>query len=125
MLGPTACVADILKGREGGRGHNNGAHCHQERKKHAQERELNLDLTRMTSCSRVLVSITQKTKKALLTFFNKLQSFEDFLFLQLFGFCAKDDIRFLFFFAICISFLSLKKKKINKKRICVFNATLQ
>lgn len=24
MLGPTACVADILKGR-GGRGHNNGA----------------------------------------------------------------------------------------------------
>ena len=114
MLGPTACVADILKGREGGRGHNNGAHCHQERKKHAQERELNLDLTRMTSCSHVLVSITQKTKKALLTFFNKLQSFEDFLFLQLFGFCAKDDIRFLFFFAICfISFLSLGKK-INK-----------
>ena len=121
MLGPTACVADILKGRGGrggregregreGRGHNNGAHCHQERKKQAQERELNLDLTRMTSCSRVLVSITQKTKKALLTFFNKLQSFEDFLFLQLFGFCAKDDIRFLFFFAICISFLSLEKK---------------
>ena len=113
MLGPTACVADILKGR-GGRGHNTGAHCHQERKKHAQERELNLDLARMTSCSRGLVSITQKTKKALLTFFNKLQSFEDFLFLQLFGFCAKDDIRFLFFFAICfISFLSLGKK-INK-----------